>query len=546
MDKKLYQKKFDDMKQEANTWTVSYRDISDYIAPHRGFFSAQPNQGKLPNFQKIIDGTPVRDLKTLASGLMSGLTSPSRPWFKLGLPDEGLVGYKPVASWLALVQERMMSVFAKSNIYSSLYSLYEELGSFSTGTMAVLEDWKDVIRARNFTAGEYYLTIGVDGRVNGFARDYWRTVNQLVAEFGLENCSSNVQNLYESNNKEQWIQCIHLIEENRDHYNKILKPWISIYWESNTNEDKFLKITGFDDFPILAPRWSVTTTMDIYGRGPGWDALGDVKMLQKLQKSKLLGVDKSIDPPIQVDGSVIGEPNTLPGGVSRFSATLPNAGIKTAYSINLDLNAVQAAILETQNSIGKFFYRDLFLMLSQIDRSNMTAFEVSRRFEEKLLMLGPILERLEDELLDPLIDRTFNIMNRVGLIPQAPEELQGMDLKVEYISTLAQAQKMVGTTSIEQVSAYVGNIAALDPTVLDVFNTQKAVSEYARLTGISPDIIRSDEEIAQLREQRAQAQQQSQLLPELATAAQGAKTLSETSLGNNSALDALMGTGGAS
>lgn len=543
MDLNYYNKQLEAMKQEANSWNSAWKDIKDYICPARGFFSEQPNQGKSYDHKKIIDSSHIRYLRTLASGMTSGLTSPSRPWFKLVLSDEDLMLYQPVAIWLATIQDRMFTLFAKSNIYSSLYNVYEEVGSFGTACLGVFDDEMQMLRGRNFTCGEYFLTVNNRGMVEGFGREYWKTVDQMVAEFGYENCSRSVRSRFDNKDYGSWQKVGHIIEVNRERdvlrLDSRNKPYKSCYWELDSGADLPLHESGFDEFPILGPRWGVATTFDIYGRGPGWDSLGDVKMLQKLQKDKLLGIDKLVNPPIQVDSSVIGEPNLLPGGTTKVSSISPNSGVRSSYMVNIDLNALQMTIKETQDAIAKNYYYDLFMMLANQGGKIMTATEVAERNSERLLMLGSVLERLENELLDPLINRTFNIMIRNGMIPQPPQELQGLDIDVEYISILAQAQKMVGTNSIEQVAGFMGNLSAVKPEVMDNLNVDYSVREYARLVGAPPEMLRSAEEVQMIRDQREQAQQEEKEMQaanlNAQTIATGAKTLSEVK--NNNTMD---------
>jgi hypothetical protein len=480
--------------------------------------------------------------------MTSGLTSPARPWFKLGSGDPELDQIDSVRYWLDDVQGRMMTTFAKSNIYGELHSCYAETGGFGTGALIILDDFKTTIRARTFTAGEYFLGIGPDGRADTFGRQCWFTVGQVVKQFGIERVSPSVKSLWENGSLEQWVKLSHLIEPNdkrlygkQDFKNM---PYRSVYWEEGSPSDTYLAIAGFEEFPVLAPRWDLTTALDSYGKGPGWESLGDVKMLQKMQLDKLIALDKLVDPPIQVDASVQGEANMLPGGITRSSAQSPNAGVRAAYQIDPHLDDLEASIRSTQGAIREAFYSDLFLMLANTDRSNMTAREVAERHEEKLLMLGPVIERLEGDLLDPLIDRTFSIMLRKGQIPEPPQELQGMDLKVEYISILAQAQRMVGTTSIEKIAGFAGNLAAVQPDVLDVIDFDEALIEYGTMLGVPPKVVRSHEAIKVRRAQKAQAAQAQAQAADMGAMVQGAKVLSDTPVGGNSALDHIIGTVG--
>jgi hypothetical protein len=542
MDRKYCEQRFNAMKAEATSWVSSWKDLTRYIRPTRGFFDQQPNIGTMLDHKTVINGHAMRAIRILSSGMTSGLTSPSRPWFKLGLADAELADADPVKIWLDDLQKKMFSVFSKSNIYSLFPTIYEEIGLTGTSCTILLEDFDSTIKGKTFTIGEYYLGTGGDGKINSFAREYWLTVAQLVEEFGLENCSSQVKALWENKEIDKWIKVIHLIEPNDDRnpnkYDNINMPYKSLQWEFGSKTDENLNLSGFEEFPVLAPRWDTTTTADIYGKGPGWDGLGDAKMLQRMQKDKLAALDKVINPPVQVNSSSA-QVNMLPGGVSRFSDSMPNAGVKPSYQINPDFNAIENSIGITKDDISKTFYSDLFLMLTNIDRSGITAREVVERHEEKLLMLGPVLERLEGELLKPLIDRTFQIMLRNNQVPIPPMALQGQELKVEFISVLAQAQKMVGTSSIEQMLGFVGNIAQVNPNILDVINYEEAAIQYADMVGLSPKILRSKAEIEQMRQQRMQEQQVAQQAAHTQGIIQGAKTLADTKLGQNSALDAI-------
>jgi hypothetical protein len=548
-NRNLIEKRWLSMKQEMQSWIPGWKDIQKYIKPTRGFFDdSTPNQGRTIDHKTQLDDAPSRALRTLASGMTSGLTSPSRPWFKLGLQDQELMEFGPVKEWLNKVQQKMMAVFSQSNIYGVLNSIYEEIGGFGTASAIIQEDFDTVIRARNFTIGEYWLGQDSLGRVNSFGRQYNMTIGQLIQEFGEDNVSQKVLSQYKQRSIDAWVKVCHLIEPNRD---RILEmedfgnmAFRSIQWELGADPDTALKIGGYEDFPILAPRWDTTTTAHIYGRSPGWEALGDVKMLMKMQKDKLIALDKVIDPPVQMDGSVQGESNLLPGGITRTSAINPNSGVRPAYQINPDLNSIQAIINDTKQAIDKTFYVDLFMMVAQLEKTQMTAREIVERHEEKLLMLGPVLERLESELLDPLIERSFKIMLRTGVIPQPPLEIQGRDWKVEYISMLAQAQKMVGTTAIEQTMNFAGNMAKVFPAILDAVDADEAMIEYGDLIGAPPKIIRSKEEILAIRDQRLKAEQAAQTAAVMPEMVKGAKTLSETELGKNSALDAIVGNQG--
>lgn len=547
MSREAKQRRLTSLEQEFQLWRPQFLELQKYVRPTLGFFDDQPNSGKAPDYQALINGTPSRSVRILAAGMTSGLSSPARPWFRLGTPDEDLNQFQAVREWLDLVQSRMLTIFAKSNIYFFLHKLYEELGTFATGCGILLDDFDAILRGRNFTCGEYFLGTGKNGRVTDFGRYSFFSVGQLVDEFGLENVSASVRSLYDQDQLDRWVKVAHLIEPNRravpGKEGKRNFPYASHYWEWGSPETDFLRQDGFRTFPVLAPRWDLTTSNDYYGKGPSWEALGDIRMLQKLEMDYLLAVEKLGNPPMQADASVE-KINTLPGGITRSSSTNRDAGVRPAYEINPNLEHMQLKIRAVEMAVEAWFYTDLFLMLAQNDNGQMTAREVAERHEEKLLMLGPVVERLIGELHNPLIDRTFDLMLLRRIVPPPPQELQGMELKVEYISVLAQAQKMVGVAGLSQSAAFLGTLQPLKPDIIDVYDLDEMAIQYGTQTGLPPKIIRAPDEIAAIRKQRADAQAQQQLAEQSMAAVQGAKVLADTKLNQGSALDALMGNQG--
>lgn len=551
LDRKPFERTMEALKTEQSTWLGGWKDIVKYEAPQRGHFdNQQPNQGKIIDHKTLLDGRAVRAGETLSAGMSSGLTNPSSQWFKLGLADKKLEKREGVKSYLEECRERMMAVFDRSNFYGALDSIYEECGHFATAAMLVVEDFRDVIRCRPYTIGEFVLAVGADGRVNTFGTDYQFTVGQLVGAFGKDAVSAPVRGMYDKGDLQNWVKCRHLIEENdqrlpgRADFRNM--PYRSVYWEDGSKEGKFLRVHGFEEFPAMCPRWRQRTTRDAYGFGsPGYLALGDAKMLQAIQRDKLIALKKMGDPPLNADASVKrGGVNTLPGGVSRSNSSAPNAGVRAAYQVQPHMEQIEFSVAKTQEAIDRYYYVDLFLMLQRADRTNMTAREVAERHEEKLLMLGNVIERLESELLDPAIQRTYSIMNRVGLLPPPPEELQGQELKVEYISILAQAQKMVRVTALREHVTVVAGWEAVKPGTIDNLDLDKASELHADMLGIPPGVNRSPEALAEIREARAKAAEQQAMADAAERAANGAKVLADTPLNTGSALDALMGGAG--
>lgn len=521
------------LKAERSSWDNHWLQISQYQFPRAGrFLTADTNEGKKKN-QLVYDNTAIFAVRTLAAGMMSGVTSPARPWFRLGLNDRDLMDYQPVRQWLHDAGEIMRAVFAASNTYNTLHQCYEELGAFGTWAGVVLPDFDNVIHHYPMTVGEYYLAHDSRGRIDTMAREMKMTVGQMVQQFGKENCSRAVANLWDRGAYDVWVDVVHMVQprRGRDYGKRDAKnmPFESCYFEPGKEaSDKYLSESGFQRFPVLAPRWVVTGN-DIYGRSPGMEALGDVKQLQYEQQRKAQAIEYQVNPPLQVPTQYKDvAQNRLPGGVMYVDAMAPGGGVRSAFEVNLRLDFLLNSIQDTRDRIRQAYYADLFLMLAQQPPGGrMTATEVAERHEEKLLMLGPVLERIHNELLSPLVDMTFDRCLEAGILPPAPPEIQGMELDVEFISVLAQAQRAVSVNGMERLLATAGSVAAMKPEVLDKIDFDQVIDDMADAFGVNPALIVSDENVAAMRQARAQAAQAQASAATAPQVVESAKTASE-------------------
>jgi len=359
----------------------------------------------------------------------------------------------------------------------------------------------------------------------------------MVEDFGYENVSDSVRNNYDNQKYSTPYKVYHLICENknRDKSKKDNKnfKYKSVYWQKG--EDKFLKESGYNYFPVVAPRYAVNSSCDTYGYGIGDKVLGDLRQLQKMEQVKLIGLQKTVEPPLAVSSAVQGKINVAPNGITRFSGQTDSA-IYSLYKGQIDLQSISLEIEKVQKRILNNFYYDVFLMLTSQEYARMTATEVAERHQEKLMMLGPVLQRLNSELLDPAIEITFNIMLEHGLIPEPPEILDGESLNVEYVSIIAQAQKAQGMSEMNQIIAFVGQVAQVSPETLDTIDFDEAVYAAVDKIGADPKIIRSKQQIEAIRQQRALQQQKQQ---ELANANAEADTMEKLSKANMSEENAL-------
>lgn len=532
------QSRWDALKEERSSWMSHWKDISEVLLPRAGrFLPTENNRGGKAAFRKILDSTGTRALRTLSGGMMSGMTSPARPWFRLTTFNPELDESYEVKVWMSQVTSLMQMVFYKSNTYRALQMAYEELGAFGTSATLIYDDFDRVIHCHPLTIGEFAIATDSRGRVNTVYREFRMTVAMLVQEFGLANVSRAVKDMYDRGQLDEWVEVINAIEPRteRDPRKTDAKnmPYLSVYFEKSGDKGKVLRETGFTEFPAMCARWSVTGG-DIYGTSPGMEALGDLCQLQQMQFRKSQAIDYKVHPPVLIPSEMKNMGTQfLPGGVIPYSNAQQAQQIRSAYMVDLDLNSLLVDIQDVRQRINEAFYRDIFMLMVNSTDKTMTATEVTERHEEKMLLMGPVLERLNAEMLDPLINIVFNKLVQADLLPPLPEDLQGQQLNVEFISILAQAQKAISTNSVDRMFSVLGNLAGMRPDIVDNVDLDFWPQWYADALGVDPRFIVSGKKVAVIREQRAQAEQQAAAMEQLQGATQAAKNMGMTMQGQS-------------
>ncbi len=540
------------LKTEASSWNRRWEDISRHMRPNG--YRGQPtdsNRQKVDSHDAIINFTPLEAARTLSAGMMTGITSPARPWFRLSIPaNPELSESMEVKTWLDVVVREMRTVMARSNFYRALSIVYADLGPFGLACLYVEEDELDDIRCHVFPVGSYVLASSARGVVDTMMREVRMTVAQMVDTFGVEKCPQAVRTAYETDKKFDTMRTVvHAVFE-KAHYNEGEigekgKPIASYWWDQHGDEaDGFLREAGFEEMPIMAPRWSINGT-DTYGTGPGFDALGDCRGLQLLEMKSAELVEKLASPPMIVPASL---KNARGLFVPRASIPVDQMGSRASVHPAIEINphavdVTELKIRQHEDRIKRAFYAHLWLLVSdQSNNDRKTATEIQALTEEKLQQLGAVLEGLHDELLDPVIDRIFAILWRRGRIPDPPKELQGLDWKVEYLSIMAQAQKAVATTGLNRLASFVGNLAGIPgaQSAIDKLDIDNLIDETADALGTPPGVIRPDDAVKGIREERAKAQQAQAQGEQAMAATAAAKNLATSPTGEGNALDQVL------
>jgi len=547
------------LENERSSWVSHWQEISRVLLPRSGsFFATDANRGTQRN-QDILDSSATFAIGTLAAGMQSGLTSPARPWLKIETADTDLMNIKSVSRWCDLVTQKLRTIFSRSNTYKSLHGMYGELGAFGTSAAVVLPDFQDVIRFYPLTVGEFCLSTDDRGVVNTLSRKFQMTVCQIVerfvargrdeSEWDWQRVSPSIKNMWDQHNVDAWVTVHHLIQPRKGRDIRRLDnrnmPFESIWIEDGGNDDKVLSESGYKRFPGVVTRWE-TKGQDIYASNcPGMIALGDIAQLQHQQLRKAQGIDYKTKPPLQVPFSLKNtDSDFLPGGISYVEMTGPHNAVRTAFDVDINLEHLLVDIQDVRQRINTAFFADLFLFLSNIQglKGQMTAREVAEIHEEKLLMLGPVVENVEGEKLRPTVDIAFDAAVEAGILPPPPPELQqegmGAELNVEFIGLLSQAQRSVSMSSVDRWVGAVASIAAAkqDLSVWDKVDTDMVIDKAANYNGIDPEMVRGDDEVQAIRQQRAQAMQAQAEAEAAQAAAATAKDLAAAPISTDNAL----------
>lgn len=540
------------LEQERTTWIPHWQECADYLAPWRGKYltstTAERNDGRKRG-GKIVDNWGRYALRTLKSGMASGITNQTQPWLRLTTEDPELVEFGPVKDYLHTVETGMYDVLRKSGIYQTLDTNYLDIGVFGTGAMAIEEDMETTIRGWSLPIGSYAVSANALGLVDTCVQVYPMTVRQIVEKFGLATASKTVRGLWDRGTYESVVEVVHCVHPNQDYNPRSPlarhKRYASVWFEAaQSRESDFLRESGFARFPILVPRWEAEGA-DVWGHGPGMDILADVKQLQTMVKAKGKAVAKMNDPPLagapELRSSTV---STVPGGITYTTFRDGRPALAPIYQIQAPVQELREDIKDIQRSISRGAFEDVFLMFAGIDRAQITAREVAERHAEKLAMLGPVLGRLDVDLLNPLVDIVFDAMVKRGDLPPAPEELRGAKLRVEFINVLAQAQRMQGISGIEAMFDFVSRGAQIyGPEALDKFDIDQASDEVGDKYGVSPRILRSDEKVAEIRAKRSREQQAQQSVLAAREVAATAKDLSQADTSGENALTELLRVG---
>jgi hypothetical protein len=536
-----------ELEEEYSDWKTVQEEAVKFLKLNIGRFGGREKHNK-PQMRsnKIIDNEAKKAVNTLVAGMQSGLTNPLTEWFKYTIADKELMESSSVKRYLYDCERIIYAILNASNFYKTTPKMYKEVSCLGVCATLVLSDYKDVVRFYPLTAGEFYVANNARGEIDLIHRNFFMSGKQLEEEYGLENLPEQIKEDVKGGYSKKRYEVIHEIGPNKHRdiskVDAANKPYISIHILKDVDDKQaLLRVSGFDDFPASVALWDGISN-EAYSDCPGFDAISDCKMIQGINIDKLDAIKKNVKPPVTAPLSTKdrGGVNMIPGGVTYTDPIKDgNASVKPTLAVSPMIQDAQFVINDTRDALRSNFFYDLFRMISDPTKQ-MTAHEVAERSSEKMTVLGPVITNLL-EFLRSMLNRIHNLADEARILPEPPSEIIGVEIEIEFVSILAQAQKMVGTNAINNVISFVGSVAQFSPEVLDKFNADEAIDAYSDMVGVPPKLIRSDAEVEEIRAARRAQEQQVQQNEMARQALEGAKTLSETNTGENSALSQILG-----
>ena len=515
-------KRFNEKKSERSTYESTWQDVAKYCLPRKADVIEKKTPGQKLDYD-VYDSTAIQSNIVLAAGFHSYMTNPSSKWFGLRTQNAGMMQKKEVKMWLATAESSMYDVFNSSNFNQQIHEVYLDLPVFGWGCLYVTGDAKDIVRYYSRSIAEVYIDEDEAERVDTVYRKFTLTARQAYRLWGKDAGKTVLECIKEDDDDEP-IEFCHFIGPRAD-YNpgkrdSVNMPYVSMYLDVKARE--IITESGYWEFPFMCPRFNKQAG-ELYGTGPGLVSYSDIKMLNSMDLVTIRAAQKIVDPPMVLphDGFLLPIKQS-PGAINYATRSNPNDRIdflNSPANIPVSFEMMNAR----RQVIQRNFFVDLFLLMAQVPEGRMTATEVIQRNAEKMLILAPTLGRLITELLDPVIQRTFNIMLRAGVIPPAPESLRGQEYVIEYTSPLAKAQKAADLNSMSNFLGMIGQMAQFMPSVLDKIDSDQVVDKEADMHNIPPSIVRSPEEVGAIRQQKAQEQAQMMQMQALQATAATAK-----------------------
>ena len=526
--------KAEQIKKERDTkhgklanWRSYWQDLAEFCLPRKAYINALKSRGERYNFRRVFDTTAIRSLRIMAAGFHSNLTNPSSKWFNLQTKNIGFMQDKSVKQWFTEVEDIMFAMFNSTNFDTTMQEFYTNAGVFGTGVVFIQEDAENDITFTLLPPQDVVIEEDTAERIKRIWVTFKYTAQQAHDLWG-DNAGKAVADAVADGKEDKEMDFVLRVtpravrEEGKEDAQNM--PFESVWIE--TSEAHIIGEGGFEEFPFAIGRF-YKENGEVQGYSPAMDVLADIFLASATKRTNLRSAMKITDPALQAPSKGYMLPlNLNPGAMNYRDAKTPADSLQAIESRGrVD---VGEGILEgIKADIEKGFFVPLFQAFNQLNKHSMTVPEVMRRIAENMVLLGPVVGRFSQEMLDIMVLRSYSIMTRLGKLPEPPDIIREQELDVVYVSPLAKAQRLSEIQDVQAFMTDIANIASLKPDILDLIDSDEIGRDIANIRRINPKFIRSDEDVQEARTAKAEAQMEQMKADQMQQGAETVKTGSE-------------------
>ncbi len=503
-------KRKNQMDSVFNNIKGDLQELSEFFAPRMSKFIVSDVNKPIKKTKKIKDSVTIKAVNDFAAGMQSGATSAATRWFKCQMKSKDLNKLHEVKTWCNDMEDLMRRILASSNFYQNQLGVYKQLGSYGFASLQMEQDYETVANFKLLPIGSYRYSKDHRGEPDTLCRNYKETADNIVDKYGYENCSEQVRAAFDANNTDQLFELVYFVEPNKEYNSKSPlsrhKRFISATFEVGC--DKFLKLSGFDRFPFAIYEAEVNGEDNYPSNCPGIQALPDARQLMEQVKTYSSAMKKMAIPLMRGPASLQKQKGLTDSPGQIIPEDENGRGLSPVYEVNPQILQLKQHNDELKEVIKSHFYNDLFAVILNTAERGRTATEVNEVKEEKMVLLSPLLDQAHKGLR-AVLNWIFFLCIITGIMPEPPEIIQKEEMEIEFVSTLALAQKVKGISSIERFTTFTVNLSQMtDPTLIYKINADQIVDDYAEIANVNPEHVVSTDEVNKKRQEIAQKQAQ--------------------------------------
>ncbi len=500
-----FKQRYEELKILRSNLDTMFMDAQKFVRPNSNEFDHGHSSNKKDDSREIYDDTAVWCNQMFANGLASNLIPKSDRWMFLRVKDRATKNLNNnELAYLQAVSDRILHEFSlpQSQFYSASHECFLDIGAYGTSPVQVsYVDGTVNFRARPLS--DVFFDTNQHGQVDTAYYRCYKSARQLMQMFpGIEemqgfNAKKSIHNKYE---------LVYTVCPSADKHAKkggrigAERPYTVTYWSPQLKEP--IQEDGISYFPFLIPRWSKLAD-EVYGRGPAFTCLSQIRVLNKLVKEVLISSEYLNFPTLTAEEDSIMLP--MKYGSRQVMFHEPGSNPPAPIMAGNQPQFMMDMIRMHRETINRSFFVDQIIRQEKKERQSVLEIQDTRG--QMLNQLAPLLNRMESEYLGPAIEITYELLERNNQLPQAPETLSDAELEISYTSPASQSQFASRLTDLSSFLRDITPLAQVKPEIMQAIDERELFEDYARYRNISPTVIKSQEVLQGERDAQAEQQQ---------------------------------------